>query len=138
MIWCNEDHASKFENIEHHTDLCKKLKNLSLDCLQNTMFCGMNGCGKKSITLKLLNYLVKKNLMLNEEDLKLEKAIVNIKHKHIEYRFSFKKNNYYHVIDFAKIQKKRQLFLKRSYFSNYTNYKYAYEISTFIFIFKYG
>ena len=53
MLWCNEDHTSKFENIEHHTHLCKKFKNLSLDYLQNTMFCGMNGCGKKNNCFKI-------------------------------------------------------------------------------------
>ena len=116
MIWCNEDYILKFENIEHHIDLCEILKNLSLDSFQNTMFCGVNGCGKKTIALKLLNYLVKKKFNVTEEDLKLENAIVNVKHKHIEYRFSFKKNNYYHIIDFAKIQKKRQLFLKEVIF----------------------
>jgi len=110
MLWCNKKYIHSIDDIIHHKSIIDRLKNSTLNNLQNTIFYGKQGCGKKTIVKYYIKYLIQKKFNISSKLLELEDVHLEFKYKNIIYEYPIKKNNYYHYIDFSKFKKKNIIF----------------------------
>ena len=106
MLWCSKNNIKSLNDIKHHDNLIKKLKNCKYNELMNTMFYGIKGCGKKSIVKAYVNNLITTYFNIEQKDIheitKEAKCKTNKKYE----LFQYSKTKYYYIIDMLKLGKK--------------------------------
>ena len=66
MLWCNKIYINSIDDIKHHKIIIDRLKNTTLENLQNTLFYGRQGCGKKTIVKYYIKYLIQKKIIFHQ------------------------------------------------------------------------
>ena len=59
MLWSEENFVNNLDDLQHHKNLIKKLKNINKENLQNIHFYGNKGCGKDTLVKLLLKNIFK-------------------------------------------------------------------------------
>ena len=83
MLWCSKQYITDFNDIVHHKQLIQLLQHTkhkpnSLVHLQNTIFYGQKGCGKKTLVRLYVNHLLQTHFNVTPEQLILHS--VNLKY----------------------------------------------------------
>jgi hypothetical protein len=109
-MWCSKIYTQTIDDIIHHKTLINKLTNIKYDQLQNMLFYGVKGCGKKSVVFAFINSLLISYFNITKND--ITKTIKEIKCKtNKKYElFKYSKTKYYYIIDMCKLGKKRIFF----------------------------
>ena len=107
MLWCSKTYVKNLEDMKHHKELNKKLKNCTYDKILNTIFYGIKGCGKKTIVKAYVNHLITSYFNVKLEDIQETNNEIKCRaNKKIEI-FKYTKTKYYYVIDMVKLGKRR-------------------------------
>ena len=107
MLWCSNKYVKSLEDIKHHKELTKRLKNCTYDKLQNTLFYGIKGCGKKTIIKAYVDHLIASYFNIKVEDIQETQNEIKCKTNKKMEIFQYSKTKYYYVIDMIKLGKKK-------------------------------
>ena len=98
------------KDINHHEILLDKLKNIKYNQIQNTLFYGINGCGKKSIVFGFINSLLISYFNITINDIVIKNREIKCKTNKKYEMFTYSKTKYYYIIDMYKLGKKKLFF----------------------------
>ena len=110
MLWCSKTYTKTFDDIIHHKQLIHNLKNLKYTQLQNMLFYGVSGSGKKSLVIAFINSLLIAHYNIDINDIKISSKDAKCKTNKKYEIFKYSKTKYYYIIDIYKLGKKRIYF----------------------------